>query len=104
MAVNAHSIASAVLIVMGTWFISVNVFEASVQRTVNFKKEKRPPWLVAIFLFLFGYGKQYDSGDLWAGEKFPSSDDSSLCAQFKIVSPLLGFVLIVVGVILQLFV
>ena len=102
MAVSAYSIASTVLVVLGTWFLSRSVFKASVQRTVNYKMGKLP-WLLGSFVFLSGYAKQYKNGELWNSANYPSSDESSLCTQIKIIEPLLGFVFIVAGCVLQLF-
>jgi len=69
---------------------------------VNWGTEVRKfPRLVKFFMILFCYRKKYESGEL-AHPIAPSSNDKNIGTQFKIVRPLVGFVLIVFGSLLQL--
>ncbi len=94
--------ASVVLVVFGTYFLSVSVFEETVRKTINYKMTGRLPPLIAIFVTLFGYKRKFGSNDLWMGGMLPTSEDVSLTTQFRIIRPLVGFIFILFGSVLQL--
>ncbi len=93
---------SIVLVVLGTYFLSVSVFEETVRKMINYKMTGRLPRLIAIFVMLFGYKRKFKSSDFWMGNTLPTSEDISLTTQFRIIRPLVGFIFILFGSVLQL--
>lgn len=98
------SFVSGVLVLCGTYLLSKNVFEQSIRRLLNIPYEDLP-LLLKIAVVFFGYEKKFKSHILWIddGKQFPIKDNLNFKLQYELLEPFLGFFLIFIGVLIQIF-
>jgi len=98
------SFISGIFVLSGTYLLSKNVFEQSIQRLINVPYENLPR-LVKMAVVFFGYKNRFISQQLWNGSnmQYPMKDNLSFKMQYDLLEPFLGFFLIFIGVLIQVF-
>jgi len=92
------SILSGYLIIGGTFILSRNIFNNTMKKLINYTHhQSKLPFFVKFVIFSFGYSKKIRNINFWNVEYCPTRDDFSYEQQLQILEPFIGFIFIVIG-------
>ncbi|HUU49546.1 MAG TPA: hypothetical protein VMW81_01145 [Nitrospinota bacterium] len=91
-------------IIAGTYILSRNLFEISIQKLLNFHSEfQQLPWYIKCIIIIFGYKHRFESMDIWRSEDLPTSNYFPSRKKIHIILPFIGFLLVTAGTTILLF-
>jgi hypothetical protein len=96
---------SALLIIAGTFILSLSIFVQNIKFLFNIKYEDLP-WYLKMMVFLLCLKKDYESSRLWMLNKddyAPTKDDFPNKQKFRMLLPFIGFILVAIGTALAVF-
>lgn len=97
-----YDIVCGLFIIAGTYILSQQVFEQIFKEWINFRFRDLPlSW--KLVLLLFCEKRKFDNKELWQSEGAPLPENITVHQKIKFIMPFIGFVLICIGTIAQVY-
>ena len=97
------NILSGYFIIAGTFILSRNIFDSNMKMLINFAhKQSKLPFLIKFAITVFGYRTKLIDIDFWDVKYYPTEGDFSYKKQMYIFEPFIGFIFILIGTVLSI--